>query len=129
MNKTQSSFEIPAIINNDKLPLAINKMGKDGFLNFQKNGGSKLMLQPNIIMNMAIWQYGNICIYLMGKFHQLAQNLASKSCTIQCEQPNSCQFAFPGIDSPPKYGLLHGLARPFLSSMFWQFLGPLKHEI
>jgi hypothetical protein len=24
---------------------------------------------------------------------------------------------------------LHGLARPFLSSMFWQFLGPLKHEI
>jgi hypothetical protein len=59
MNKTQSSFEISAIINNDELPLTINKMGKRikqiclnlvKIWNFElskKERGSKFILHPN----------------------------------------------------------------------------------
>jgi hypothetical protein len=53
MNKTQSSFEISANNQQDKLPLTINKMGKKTFSEdmdfcaFKKIGGSKLMLQLN----------------------------------------------------------------------------------
>jgi uncharacterized membrane protein YukC len=68
----KSSFEISAIINNDKLPLTINKMGKNKqiYLHLVKiwilelsQKRSKLMLQPNNLI-FILEHFGWKCLYV-----------------------------------------------------------------